>query len=498
MEKTRPRWLSEDSLKSINPSKPKREVEHLLRERRAVVLALALVTLTAGCKRAPSGDSQRKTSATHTTATPDAHPTPTYWKHIAPILDASCTKCHARGGIGPMPLTTYADARENAPRIAAETKARKMPPWLPDTSACATLEHPRMLSQHDVDTLSEWAAGGMPEGNVADRPPAITSAPPADTRGAPDLTATPDEAYMPKRGQPEDYHCFVISPKLAKNESINALRVVPGEGAIVHHALLYEVRGKALEEIQALDAAEPGPGFSCFGGIGPAGLMPSERADKPGEFVATDRQLITVWTPGSGATDVAGAPSAFPKGTAIHITAGSTFVLQVHYSLENYRAGMTDRTRVEMWFAKGDEALRQARWLPIEKTPFSVPPGAGPDDPRAKAWGVTYLPSRFTVLGVVPHMHLRGRSMRLEAIDEPNGKTMLSCLLDVPRWDFHHQEAYWLQQGVPLRRAVQVCKWDNRDEAQPLANGHRRPAKTLEWGLGTDDEMCLAYLYTVL
>lgn len=47
--------------------------------------------------------------------------------------------------------------------------------------------------------------------------------------------------------------------------------------------------------------------------------------------------------------------------------------------------------------------------------------------------------------------------MRLEAIDEPNGKTALSCLLDVPRWDFHHQEAYWLQQGVPLRRAVQVC-----------------------------------------
>lgn len=108
---------------------------------------------------------------------------------------------------------------------------------------------------------------------------------------------------------------------------------MPSEGAIVHHALLYEVRGKALEEIQALDAAEPGPGFSCCGGIGPAGLMPSERADKPGEFVATDRQLITVWTPGSGATDVAGAPSAFPKGTAIQITADSTFVLQVHYSL---------------------------------------------------------------------------------------------------------------------------------------------------------------------
>jgi hypothetical protein len=69
----------------------------------------------------------------------------------------------------------------------------------------------------------------------------------------------------------------------------------------------------------------------------------------------------------------------------------------------------------------------------------------------------------------------------------------------VPQWDFHHQEAYWLGEGVRVQRAALTCTWDNREAAQPLGNdGKRRPVKELRWGEGTDDEMCLAFLYTTL
>ena len=105
------------------------------------------------------------------------------------------------------------------------------------------------------------------------------------------------------------------------------------------------------------------------------------------------------------------------------------------------------------------------------------------------------MPFPLTVLGVAPHMHLRGRSARIEALDETDRAT---CLLDVPRWDFHHQEAYWLSAGVRIGRARLTCNWDNRPESQPLTNGRRRPVKELRWGEGTDDEMCLAFLYTTL
>ena len=34
--------------------------------------------------------------------------------------------------------------------------------------------------------------------------------------------------------------------------------------------------------------------------------------------------------------------------------------------------------------------------------------------------------------------------------------------------------------------------------AQPIVNGKRKPARELRWGEGTDDEMCLAFLYATL
>ena len=71
-------------------------------------------------------------------------------------------------------------------------------------------------------------------------------------------------------------------------------------------------------------------------------------------------------------------------------------------------------------------------------------------------------------------------------------------LLDVPRWDFHHQEGYWLEHGVRVSRAAVSCRWDNRASAQPITKGKRQPPRELRWGEGTADELCLAFLYATL
>lgn len=393
-----------------------------------------------------------------------------------------------------MPLATYADAREHAERIATETTARRMPPWLPDTSTCAPLKHSRALAPADIDALASWAANGAPEGNAADHRETPVAHTFAAVTGPADRVAQPELAYAPKRGRADDYHCFVLDPKLDKNERITALRIAPGAGSIVHHVVLYEVRKAALDRIKELDDKEAGPGYTCFGGIG---VTPQVKPGKPGsgQLVDFDAQMVVAWAPGAGATDVAGAPTALPEGTAISLAEGSRLVMQVHYSLENIQPAMTDRTRVEMWFANG-QPRRQAVWVPLLKYDFHVPPGAGPDAPAATARAEINMPFPLTVLGVAPHMHLRGRSARVEALGASGDPA--KCLLDVPRWDFHHQEAYWLAEGVRIERAALTCNWDNREIAQPLTNGRRRPVKELRWGEGTDDEMCLAFLYTTL
>lgn len=402
-----------------------------------------------------------------------------------------------------MPLTTYADAREHAARIALETRERRMPPWLPDTSACAPLDHSRALPPADIEALSKWAAAGAPEGIAADYRPTTPVHTFAAVTGPPDRIATPDAAYAPKRGRADDYHCTVLDPKLDEPERIVALRIAPGAGAIVHHVLLFEVRKSGLDRVRELDDREPGPGYTCFGGIGVTPqVKPAKRGS--GQLIDFDAQMVVAWAPGAGATDVPGAPTALPEGTAIHLAAGSRLVMQVHYSLENLQPAMTDKTQIEMWFAKDERGpggvslpspRKQAVWVPLLKYDFRVPSGAGPDDPRTTARAEIGMPFPLTVLGVAPHMHLRGRSAHIEALEDSGPA---KCLLDVPRWDFHHQEAYWLHEGVRLGRAALTCKWDNRAEAQPVTNGRRRPVKDLRWGEGTDDEMCLAFLYTTL
>ena len=419
----------------------------------------------------------------------------TYWGSVAPIMESHCLSCHAEGGIGPMALASFADVKTHLGSVVAQTASRHMPPWLPETKACSPLAHSRAMTDDEIGTLKRWADAGAPEGTRADyRAPNVKKTF-AALPEKPDRVVASDAGYVPKVGRTDDYHCFVLDPKLDKSERVVGLRIAPGLPAVVHHVLLFEVREKALPTITQLDAAEAGPGYTCFGGIG---VTPTVRPGNlaKGELVDFDAQMIVGWAPGAGATDVAGAPTKLPDGTAIKLASGSRLVMQVHYSLENYQreARKEDKTRVDMWLAKDGEFLKQAVWVPLLKYDFRVPKDVGGEDPRASAKAEIDLPLPLEVRGVAPHMHLRGQSISVESVSS----TGSGCLLDVPRWDFHHQEGYWLNDPISVQRARLTCKWDNRATSQPIVNGKRKPSRDLRWGEGTDDEMCLAFLYATL
>ena len=64
---------------------------------------------------------------------------PTYYRDVAPILDAKCTTCHRLGGIAPFSLTSQADAKSHAAGIVQLTHAGVMPPWMPGPDSSALL-----------------------------------------------------------------------------------------------------------------------------------------------------------------------------------------------------------------------------------------------------------------------------------------------------------------------------------------------------------------------
>ena len=81
--------------------------------------------------------------------------------------------------------------------------------------------------------------------------------------------------------------------------------VHPGTPTSVHHVLLFAVPSANVATAQAADAAEAGPGWTCFGGSG-----------------VDAAQTIGGWVPGSGA-------SMFPPPTGIHLAAGTQIIVQI-------------------------------------------------------------------------------------------------------------------------------------------------------------------------
>src|SRR5262249_31409479 len=95
------------------------------------------------------------------------------------------------------------------------------------------------------------------------------------------------------------------------------------------------------------------------------------------------------------------------------------------------------------------------------------------------------LDKDYTLLAIFPHMHLRGKAMRVEALP-PGGPA--EVLLDVPRYDYAWQDRYVRATRGPLGAGtvIQVfARWDNT-AGNP---NNPDPNQTVRAGRQATDEM---------
>src|SRR3979409_262252 len=88
---------------------------------------------------------------------------PTF-REIASIIETHCAGCHQAGEIGPMPLTTYAEARPWAKAIKQAVVQGTMPPWQGAGATSEQFATSRLVKDSEIRKLAEWADGGAPEG----------------------------------------------------------------------------------------------------------------------------------------------------------------------------------------------------------------------------------------------------------------------------------------------------------------------------------------------
>lgn len=364
---------------------------------------------------------------------------PTFTKDVAPILYTRCLECHRPGEAGPMAFRTYQETRPWAKAIKEAVAKHAMPPWYANTEV-DHFSNDRHLSATEVATLTQWADAGAPEGNSADLPklPEFTE---GWVIGKPDLVLKlPREFKIPANGVVQ-YQYFTIDPGFTEDTWIQAAEVRPTQRAQVHHILVFAQDGH-------------------------------KRNPRGGEQFS---DMLIGYAPG--------VPSlTWDKDTAFLVKAGSTFLLQVHYTTNGTEA--IDQSVVGLKIRKDKPKYRAVCGSTVQFR-LDIPPG----EPNYMTTASYTFREDTTLLDMTPHMHLRGKAFKYE-ITYPDGRH--EVLLDVPHYDFNWQLAYVLAEPrtVPAGTRIDTTAWyDN----SPNNKYNPDPTKEVHWGDQTFQEMMIGF-----
>lgn len=384
--------------------------------------------------------------------------TPTWADKIAPIMYKNCTSCHHTGGVAPFSLMTYAQTSNVKSSIRNAVSTGHMPPWPPDPKY-SSLAYARTLSDADKKAIIDWANVDAPSGNLATAPTAPIY---NDAPAIPNPDWTQRIAKYTVTSNADVYRCFPMRSGTTVDKFITGLECLPGNGTIVHHILIYADESNKCFD---LDAADPGPGYTSFGGIG-----------------SNSATLIGAWVPGS-------QPQIYPTGMGVRLKAGSNIIMQIHYAPSS--SGKTDSTMLSL--KTSTQSLREVYIVPIlnHSTSLTNGPLVIPAN-TTKTFYASYTNALTdaTVISIAPHMHLIGKSIKSWAIP-PTGDTIK--LIKVDNWDFHWQGSYLFKKAMKLPRGSKLQSEAFYDNTMNNINQPNNPPKMVTLGESTTDEMMLIY-----
>ncbi len=366
--------------------------------------------------------------------------TPSYARDIAPILQSKCVTCHRNGDIGSWSMTSHEVVTNYAASIRNDVLTGRMPPWHADPIT-GPFSNDQSLSTDEAAKLVAWVEAGTPRGTEAD--PLFTNPPTPAVEwplGKPDLVIPIPNQSIPATGV-VDYRYLILSNPLKTNVWLRAAAVRPGNRQVVHHALVFAGSFSDLTKLQ--------------GGLG-------------GYFAG--------YVPGMFDTE-------FPAGTGKLLKAGSLLVFQMHYTTSG--TATTDQTQLGLYFAKSTPAKELVTSAAAD-TKFLIPPGA----PDHEVVAETTIAKNSLVYEMSPHMHLRGRRMRFEAV-YPDGSK--ETILNVPGYEFAWQTLFRLAtpKRVPAGTKIRVTGGFDNSQWNPW---NPNPTEAVAFGEQTFEEMMIGYL----
>jgi hypothetical protein len=173
-----------------------------------------------------------------------------------------------------------------------------------------------------------------------------------------------------------------------------------------------------------------------------------------------------------------------------YLKKGSDLVLQMHYHPSGKPE--VDRSEVGLYFVDRPvaEVLKEPAKLvgSIWMANYEMDIPAGAADYRRRT---SYrLPKDVVMVGVVPHMHLIGKSMEVTAI-LPDGST--KPLIEIADWNYNWQDEYYFENPFRLPAGTTLEVEASFDNSESNPSNPSSPPRRVTWGEETLDEMLFCF-----
>ncbi|HEY6293214.1 MAG TPA: tetratricopeptide repeat protein [Terriglobia bacterium] len=430
----------------------------------ALALGLALTGLSGlgdqSGRSGPGGIIGAAPSGQLAPAASDLHRTKasvTFNKDVAPIIFKNCASCHHPGESGPFSLLTYQDARKHAAQIAAVTRIRFMPPWLPEPGY-GDFVGQRRLTEAEIKLIQQWVDEGAVEGDPGELPP-VPKFVEGWQLGKPDLVvATSRDYVLPAEGDHgrDVFRNLIIPGPVPGTRYVKAIEFRPGNLRIFHHA---NILTDPTESSRRLDGQDGQPGFS-----GMDLEIESDRFDPDSNFL--------FWKPGT-------PPAAESDGIPWRLDRGADLILNLHMRPD----GKPEVVRPEVGLYFTDQPpTKFPMLLQLENDgALKIPPG----DNHFVVTDDFKLPLDVEVLAIYPHAHYLGKDIQGFAT-LPAGEK--KWLIWIKEWNFDWQGVFRYQQPVFLPKGATLhMRWTYDNSAGNVRNPNHPPRLVVGGNLATDE-----------
>jgi peroxiredoxin len=367
---------------------------------------------------------------------------PTFYGDVAAILQKRCQRCHRAGTPAPFALTTYDEVKDRAAMVAEVVREERMPPWFADSKHNHFVNAPGMTSEERAKVVA-WVNASCPGGDPARGPAPVSFDDRGWRIGQPDLVVTMHAADKIKAAGFIPYKYVILPCTFQEDTYVDAIEVRPHNREVVHHCNV------AYFNIRKLKG-----GYDTF---------------------------ITGHVPGGQPMDLRPRLASDPE-VAYKIPGGSRLILQIHYTT----TGKEEESLISVGFrfprSGVDKILHH---FILDPHNIAIPPG----DPMWRLSEKHTIPEKATLLGMLAHMHLRGRDMTFIAQYPSDGREIL---LKIPNYNFDWQLAYEVRNRLPAGTTIEAVAHFDNSRFNPY---NPDPDRKVPYGSATQDEMFNALIF---